>query len=113
VEVSAKTRLLAVIGDPVAHSLSPVMHNAAIRALGLDAVYVALGAPAAALPALFGALAAVGAAGNVTVPHKERRNDVSRGKRICASGWARAIRSGPSTGRWWATTRMCPGLSRA
>src|SRR3989449_11769772 len=47
------------------------MHNAAIRALGLDAVYVALGAPAAALPALFGALAAVGAAGNVTVPHKE------------------------------------------
>src|SRR2546422_4023386 len=34
-------------------------------------VYVALGAPAAALPALFGALAAVGAAGNVTVPHKE------------------------------------------
>jgi shikimate dehydrogenase len=71
VEVSAKTRLLAVIGDPVAHSLSPIMHNAAIRALGLDAVYVALGAPAAALPALFGALAAVGAAGNVTVPHKE------------------------------------------
>src|SRR5438094_5492288 len=71
VEVSAKTRLLAVIGDPVAHSLSPVMHNAAIRALGLDAVYVALGAPAEALPALFGALAAVGAAGNVTVPHKE------------------------------------------
>jgi shikimate dehydrogenase len=40
VEISASTRLLAVIGDPVAHSLSPLMHNAAIRALGLDAVYV-------------------------------------------------------------------------
>jgi shikimate dehydrogenase len=71
VEVSASTRLLAVIGDPVTHSLSPLMHNAAIRALGLDAVYVGLGVPGSALAVLFGALAAVGAAGNVTVPHKE------------------------------------------
>jgi shikimate dehydrogenase len=71
VEISASTRLLAVIGDPVAHSLSPLMHNAAIRALGLDAVYVGLRVPAAALPALFTAFAAVGGAGNVTVPHKE------------------------------------------
>ncbi len=93
-EVSAKTRLLAVIGDPVAHSLSPVMHNAAIRALGLDAVYVALGAPAAALPALFGALAAVGAAGNVTVPHKEaaerclaRKTDLCERVGACNTFW--------------------------
>src|ERR1044072_8316993 len=47
------------------------MHNAAIRALGLDAVYVALCAPAAALPSLLTAFAAAGVAGNVTVPHKE------------------------------------------
>src|SRR3989442_9541579 len=47
------------------------MHNAAIRALGLDAVYVALPTPAAKLPAVLDALAAVGGAGNVTVPHKE------------------------------------------
>ena len=70
-EISASTRLLAVLGDPVVHSLSPVMYNAACRALGLDAVYVALPAPPAALPSLLAALAAVGAAGNVTVPHKE------------------------------------------
>jgi len=49
VEVSASTRLLAVIGDPVTHSLSPSMHNAAIR-LGLDAVYVALRTPARSWP---------------------------------------------------------------
>src|SRR5438034_1316512 len=49
VEVNASTRLLAVIGDPVAHSLSPSMHNAAIGVLGLDAVYVALRTPAPAL----------------------------------------------------------------
>src|SRR3989449_4337447 len=71
VEVSASTRLLAVIGDPVAHSLSPSMQNAAIRVLGLDAVYVALRTSAPELTTVLAALAAVGGAGNVTVPHKE------------------------------------------
>ena len=33
--ISAKTRLCAIIGDPVAHSLSPAMHNAAFASLGL------------------------------------------------------------------------------
>ena len=70
-EISARTRVLVVIGDPVGHSLSPAMHNAALGALGLDAVYVALECPAAALATLLGACAAVGAAGNITVPHKE------------------------------------------
>jgi len=84
VEVSASTRLLALIGDPVAHSLSPVMQNAAIQALGLDAVYVALGVPGSALAALFGALAAVGGAGNVTVPHKEAAERwVARKTELC------------------------------
>src|SRR3989449_6014700 len=71
VEVSASTRLLAVIGDPVAHSLSPSMHNAAIRVLGLDAVYVALRTPAPELATVLAALAAVGGAGDGTLPHKE------------------------------------------
>lgn len=52
------------------HSLSPAMHNAAIAALGLDAVYVALHADAAAIPHVIRAFEAVGIAGNVTVPHK-------------------------------------------
>ncbi|MHA1794197.1 MAG: shikimate dehydrogenase [Promethearchaeota archaeon] len=39
--ISAKTKLLCVIGDPIEHSMSPKMHNAAINALGLDYVYVA------------------------------------------------------------------------
>ena len=70
-EIGANTRLLAILGDPVAHSLSPCMYNAAIRALGLDAAYVALHTPASAVATVLQALAAVGAAGNVTVPHKE------------------------------------------
>ena len=47
--IRATTRLLAVLGDPIAQSLSPTMHNAAIAALGLDAVFVALRASPAEL----------------------------------------------------------------
>lgn len=68
--VSGGTRILAVAGDPVAHSLSPVMHNAAIAALGLDAVYVAARTTAEAFPALVQAMLAAGGALNVTAPFK-------------------------------------------
>ena len=65
------TRVFALLGDPVAHSLSPAMHNAAFRVLGLRAVYVPLRCAEADLPALIGALCRAGGGGNVTVPHKE------------------------------------------
>jgi shikimate dehydrogenase len=68
---TAATRLLALLGDPVSHSLSPVFQNAALRALGLDAVYLALRCSADDLPGLLRAIARAGGAGNVTVPHKE------------------------------------------
>lgn len=69
--IGGKTRVFAILGDPVAHSLSPAMHNAAFRALGLDAVYVALRVSAAEVTSLVGAIARAGGGGNVTVPHKE------------------------------------------
>ncbi len=68
--ISATSRLLVVLGDPVAHSLSPAMQNAAINAVGLDAVYLALHVEAGALPHVIRAFEAVGVAGNATVPHK-------------------------------------------
>src|SRR2546429_9977439 len=70
VEVSASTRLLAVIGDPVAHSLSPSMHNPPLGGLGLDAVYVGLRTPAPALVTVPAALAAVRGAGDGDLPPK-------------------------------------------
>lgn len=69
--ISGATRVFALLGDPVAHSLSPTMHNAAFVAMGLDAVYVALRCEAAAVRPLMETLARKGGGGNVTIPHKE------------------------------------------
>jgi shikimate dehydrogenase len=68
----ATTRLTAIFGDPVEHSLSPEMHNAAYAALGMDRAYVAFRVSPAALRAALGAIPALGILGvNLTVPHKE------------------------------------------
>jgi shikimate dehydrogenase len=65
------TRLAAVIGDPVRHSLSPAIHNAAFAALGLDWVYVALPVPAGRGAEAVTAMATLGIEGlSVTMPHK-------------------------------------------
>jgi len=69
--ISGRTRVFAILGDPVSHSLSPAMHNAAFHALGLEAAYVPLRCRADAVGPLIQALAAAGGGGNVTVPHKE------------------------------------------
>lgn len=68
----SETRLIALLGDPVGHSLSPRIQNAAIRAAGFDAVYLALRCDARALDGLLPGLARAGGAGNITLPHKER-----------------------------------------
>ncbi|WP_305045104.1 shikimate dehydrogenase [Geoalkalibacter sp.] len=71
-DISGKTRILGIFGDPVAHSLSPLMQNAALRAAGIDAVYVPFHVRPEQLPGAVAALRALGIWGvNVTVPHKE------------------------------------------
>ncbi|MGC8626806.1 MAG: shikimate dehydrogenase family protein [Acidimicrobiales bacterium] len=68
---AATTAVAGVIGDPVAHSLSPVLHNAAFQALGLDWVYVALPVPEGRGHAAVAAMADLGLRGlSVTMPHK-------------------------------------------
>jgi len=60
-----------VVGDPVEHSVSPVVHNAAFGALGLDWVYVAFPVPAGRGQAAVAAVADLGIRGlSVTMPHK-------------------------------------------
>jgi shikimate dehydrogenase len=69
-DITAATRLYALLGDPVAHSLSPRMQNAAFTSAGLDAIYAALRCGTDEVPGLLRALARAGGGGNVTVPHK-------------------------------------------
>jgi len=66
------SRVVGVIGDPISHSLSPLLHNAAFDALGLDWVSVAFPVPAGAAAAALTGMRALGLAGlSVTMPHKE------------------------------------------
>jgi shikimate dehydrogenase len=69
--ITGKTNVFGIIGDPVEHSLSPGMHNAAFKELGLDNIYVPFQVKAEHLEdAIFGAQS-LGVKGfNVTIPHK-------------------------------------------
>jgi shikimate dehydrogenase len=94
VSPTAGTRLFALLGDPVSHSLSPTFQNAAFAAAGLDAVYVALRCGPDALPGLLRGIARAGGGGNVTVPHKalaaqtvERPSHAVRRTGACNAYW--------------------------
>ena len=72
VMITGKTKLLGVIGDPVEHSLSPVMQNAALNELGLDYVYVPLPVKKGDLNRALAGFTAIDLVGfNATIPHKQ------------------------------------------
>jgi len=85
-DIGSRTQTMGVIGDPIAHSLSPVMHNAALSHLGIDAVYMAFRVRPEGLGAAISGMREMGIAGlNVTIPHKanvmrhlDRIDDVAR-----------------------------------
>jgi shikimate dehydrogenase len=71
--IKGSTRLVGIIGDPISHTLSPRMHNAAFAELGLDYAYVPLQANGLRIKDVVRSIAALGFAGiNVTVPFKEK-----------------------------------------
>lgn len=92
-------RLLALLGAPVHHSLSPALQNAAITALEIDAVYVALWTWDELVGPFMRSLALAGGGGNVTVPHK----------RAAAAALDYASEAVRATGAcnvfWWDDTR--------
>jgi shikimate dehydrogenase len=98
--LTAKTRLIALLGDPVAHSLSPRLQNAAFQAAGVDGVYVALRCAATELPGLLRGIAAAGGGGNVTVPHKELA------ARVVDAPTEAVLRTGACNTFWWEDGRI-------
>jgi shikimate dehydrogenase len=72
VTISGKTHICAVIGDPIEHSLSPVIQNAAFNALNLDVVYTAFTVKSSNVADALTGMRALGILGlSVTMPHKE------------------------------------------
>lgn len=72
VSLSGKSKVYGILGDPVAHSLSPLMQNHAFQMQNIDAVYVPFHVLPDQLPAAVTGLRALNVAGvNVTIPHKE------------------------------------------
>ncbi len=69
--ISGKTKICALIGDPVEHTMSPAIHNAAFSEMGLDYVYVAFGVKAEELGKAIDGMRALNIRGlSVTMPHK-------------------------------------------
>jgi shikimate dehydrogenase len=69
--ITGKTRVCGIIGDPIEHTLSPVMHNAAFLEMGLDYVYLPFRVAEKDLHGAIKGLRALNIAGiNVTIPHK-------------------------------------------
>lgn len=93
--LAATTRVFALLGDPVEHSRSPAMHNAAFSALDIDARYVAIRCEAEDVTAIARSLARAGGGGNVTVPHKlsvlgalDHASDAVQRTGACNTFWA-------------------------
>lgn len=74
--LTARTRVFTVLGNPVDHSLSPVIQNAAFLEAGVDGVYVALRCDAEGMVAFMSGLGRGGGGGNITLPHKEKAASV-------------------------------------
>ena len=71
--ITSKTSFIALIGNPVNHSLSPIMQNAALQYLGLDLIYIAIPCINQDLELVLNSLKKINCKGlNITIPHKEK-----------------------------------------
>ncbi len=72
ITITGKTKLAGLLGQPVSHSLSPIMHNAAYEEMGLDWCYVAIPCDAETLDQTAKTLRHINCKGlNITIPHKQ------------------------------------------
>ena len=75
--ITSQTSFIALIGNPVSHSLSPLMQNAALQYLGLDLIYIAIPCKDKDLELVISALKKINCKGlNITIPYKEKVFDL-------------------------------------
>ena len=71
--ITSKTSFIALLGNPVSHSLSPIMQNAALQYLGLDLIYIAIPCSNKDLELILNSLKKINCKGlNITIPYKEK-----------------------------------------
>ena len=71
--ITSKTSFLALIGNPVTHSLSPIIQNTALQFLGLDLIYIAIPCESQDLALVINSLKKVNCKGlNITIPYKQK-----------------------------------------
>jgi shikimate dehydrogenase len=118
--VTGRTRLFAILADPVAHVRTPTVFNAFLRAQGTDALLIPIEVPPAGLPALLDGLRAMSNLGGfvVTMPHKTAMatlcDEVARaGRQIGAVNTVRREPDGRLIGTMFDGTGFVAGLRRA
>ncbi|MBO6974750.1 MAG: shikimate dehydrogenase [Prochlorococcus marinus CUG1435] len=75
--ITSKTSFIALIGNPISHSLSPIMQNAALQYLGLDLIYIAIPCKNEDLEIVLNSLKKINCKGlNITIPFKEKVFDL-------------------------------------
>jgi len=75
--ITSKTSFIALIGNPISHSLSPIMQNAAFKHLGLDLIYIAIPCKDEDLKIILNSLKKINCKGlNITIPFKEKVFDL-------------------------------------
>lgn len=106
--------MLTLLGDPVAHSASPEIQNAAFDDSGVDGIYVAVRCGSDDLVGFMRGLARAGGGGNVTIPHKEKaatildvRSEAVRRTGACNTFW------GDEAGRVHGDNTDVEGFQRA
>ncbi|NES23619.1 MAG: shikimate dehydrogenase, partial [Symploca sp. SIO3E6] len=109
--ITGTTKLLGVIGDPVEHSLSPVMHNRAIASLGVDYVYLPLPIKPEDLAVAIAGFEAIGLVGfNITIPHKQAIIPLLSEVSDIAQGVGAVNTVYRTDGRWWGTNTDVAGF---
>jgi len=112
--ISERTAVFAVIGDPIAQSKSPLIHNAAYRKLGLNAVYVPIRVPPDLLQESLKELERLSVAGfSVTIPHKEGVLQYAEQMDEATDLMGAANTLFRRDGRWFATNTDAPAAISA
>ena len=112
-KVTPQTKVFAVAGDPIAHSMSPMLHNAAFRKTGFDGLYLPMRIPEGQLEETVKQLAGLDIQGfSVTIPHKREALQLADAPDSESDEIGAANTLYRSEGQWHATNTDCAAIEQ-